>query len=375
MKIQKLYWKLLILPASLLTLTPVISCGLTLPSVQPLPPKPPAEGGSGSTTPSQPKPPSAGGGSSPDQDDNKIITELPKEQIGDRFEPLPFAKLLKYTLQIPQIEINGKKLTPQEMKKRYEEVIIYIAGELVTSLGNYAKFPYSYYGYAQRLWFNESNEVIKAIENAMKLQERFFFNENEQSRNNFFSQIDESQRLVVFTFMPVVIHLKNMIQISDLIFNYAWMQIKLIEAQNQTGNAKDFFKDKSQNSALFFAHKTLVIAQEYLNPRDSQLMLGRTINEGLFFTYGNNVRDNHKAYKYIVNLVNNELAPFIYFLNKDGFGDNLPFNFNGSEEVFANIAGSKVKYKSDFNEQDLERFWDQFFNHYKKQYNWQFSDK
>ena len=190
----------------------------------------------------------------------------------------------------------------------------------------------------------------------MKLRERFFFNENEQSRNDFFNKIDESQRLVVFTFMPVVIHLKNMIQISDLIFNYAWMQIKLIEAQNQTGNAKDFFKDKSQNSALFFAHKTLVIAQEYLNPRDSQLMLDRTINEGLFFTYGNNVRDNHKAYKYIVNLVNNELAPFIYFLNKDGFGDKLPFHYNGSEEVFANIAGSKVKYKSDFNEQDLETF-------------------
>ena len=122
-----------------------------MPSVQPLPPKPPVDGGSGSTTPSQPKPPSTGGGSIADQDDNKIITELPKEQIGDRFEPLPFAKLLKYTLQIPQIEINGKKLTPQEMKKRYEEVIIYIAGELVTSLGNYAKFPYSYYGYAQRL--------------------------------------------------------------------------------------------------------------------------------------------------------------------------------------------------------------------------------
>ena len=375
MKTQKLYWKLLILPASLLSLTPVISCGLTLPSVQPLPPKPPVDGGSGSTTPSQPKPPSTGGGSIPDQDDNKIITELPKEQIGDRFEPLPFAKLLKYTLQIPQIEINGKKLTPQEMKKRYEEVIIYIAGELVISLGNYAKFPYSYYGYAQRLWFNESNEVIKAIENAMKLQERFFFNENEQSRNNFFSQINESQRLVVFTFMPVVIHLKNMIQISELIFNYAWMQIKLIEAQSQTGNAKDFFKNKSQNSALFFAHKAFFVAQEYLNPELSQLMLGRTINEGLFFTYGNNVRDNHKAYKYIVNLVNNELAPFIYFLNKDGFGDKFPFHYNGSEEVFANIAGSKVKYKNDFSDQDLERFWDQFFNHYKKQYNWQFRDK
>ena len=70
-----------------------------------------------------------------------------------------------------------------------------------------------------------------------------------------------------------------------------------------------------------------------------------------------------------------ELAPFIYFLNKDGFGDKLPFHYNGSEEVFANIAGSKVKYKSDFNEQDLETFWDQFFNHYKKQYNWQFRDK
>ena len=370
MKTQKLYWKLLILPASLLTLTPVISCGLTLPSAKPvLPPS----GDGGGTNPTPSTPPSTGGGSIPDQDDNKIITELPKEQIGDRFEPLPFAKLLKYTLQIPQIEINGKKLTPQEMKKRYEEVITYIAGDLTHDLGNWMKFPYSYYGYAQHLWFNESDEVIKAIENAMKLQERFFFNENEQSRNNFFSQIDESQRLVVFTFMPVVIHLKNMIQISDLIFNYAWMQIKLIEAQNQTGNAKDFFKDKSQNSALFFADKSLVIAQKYLNPRDSQLMLGRTINEGLFFTYGNNVRDNHKAYKYIVNLVNNELAPFIYFLNKDGFGDNLPFNFNGSEEVFANMAGSKVKYKNDFSDQDLERFWDQFFNHYKKQYNWQFS--
>ena len=375
MKNQNLYWKLLILPASLLSLTPVISCGLTLPSVQPLPPKPPADGGSGSTTPSQPKPPSTGGGSIADQDDNKIITELPKEQIGDRFESLPFAKLLKYTLQIPQIEINGKKLTPQEMKKRYEEVIIYIAGELVTSLGNYAKFPYSYYGYAQRLWFNESDEVIKAIENAMELPERFFFNENEQSRNDFFSQIDESQRLVVFTFMPVVIHLKNMIQISELIFNYAWMQIKLIEAQNQTGNAKDFFKDKSQNSALFFAHKTLFIAQKYLNPRSSQLMLGRTINEGLFFTYGNNVKDNHKAYKYIVNLVNNELAPFIYFLNKDGYADELPFHHKNSEEVFANIAGSKVKYKNNFSDQDLEKFWDQFFNHYKKQYNWQFISK
>ena len=375
MKTKKLYSKLLILPASLLSLTPVISCGLTLPSVKPLPPKPPADGGSGSTTPSQPKPPSSGGGSIPDQDDNKIITELPKEQFNDHFEPLPFAKLLKYTLQIPQIEINGKKLTPQEMKKRYEEVIIYIAGELVTGLPGFAKFPKSYYGYAQGLWFSEKPEIMRAIENAMKLPERFFFNENDQTRNDFFNRIEENQRLVVFTFMPVVIHLKNMIQISELIFNYAWMQIKLIEAQIQAGSAKDFFKNTSSNGALFFAKQTLFVAQEYLNPEPSQLMLGRTINEGLFFTYGNNIKDNHKAYKYVVNLVNKELDPFVYFLDKDGYGDKPPFHYKNSEEVFANIAGSKVKYKNDFNEQDLKTFWDQFFNHYKKQYNWQFSDK
>ena len=371
MKAKKIYSSLATLVVSALALAPVISCSLTLPSAKPVLP-PSGDGDTTNPTPSTP-PSGGGGGSITDQDDNKIITELPKEQIGDRFEPLPFAKLLKYTLQIPQIEINGKKLTAQEMKKRYEEVITYIAGELKPDLGNWMNYPYSYYGYAQRLWMNEKPEVMKAIENAMKLRERFFFNENDQSRNDFFSQISDSEKLIILTFMPVVIHLKNMIQISDLIFNYAWMQIKLIEAQDQTGNAKDFFKNKSQNSALFFANKVLVIAQEYLNPRDSQLMLGRTINEGLFFTYGSNVKDNHKAYKYIVNLVNNELAPFIYFLNKDGYADELPFHHKNSEEVFRKIAGSKVKYKNDFNDQDLEKFWDQFFNHYKKQYNWQFS--
>ena len=371
MKKAKIYSTLAGLTVSALALTPVISCSLTLPSVQPLP-KPPANGGSGSTTPTQPKPPSSGG-SITDQDDNKIITELPKEQFNDWFEPLPFAKLLKYTLQIPQIQINGKKLTPQQMKQRYEEVILYIAGEMTTGLPGFAKFPKSYYGYAQRLWFSEKPEVMRAIENAMELPERFFFNENDQTRNEFFNRIEESQRAVVLTFMPVVIHLKNMIQMSELIFNYAWFQIKLIEAQSQTGIAKDFFKNTSSNGALFFAQQTLFVAQKYLDPISSQLMLGKTINEGLFFTYGNNIKDNHKAYKYVVNLVNKELAPFIYFLNKDNFADKPPYHFKNSDEVFAKIAGSKVKYKSDFSDQDLDTFWEQFFNHYKKQYNWQFS--
>ena len=371
------------IPLMLISTTSLVSCSLFGSSNSSTPPSQ-SPGGDQTNPPAPIRPPS--GGNLPDQEDQTIITTLPREEINEKTKVLPFAKLIKYTLEIPKITINNKPLTIEEQRERYLEVAEYLTG-IKDSYSQSVGFPKkgSYYKHSLDLFSKEDPIFVKVIPEYAKLKERYFWNETEEWRNEFYGLMNEEDAFTASMFaIPYYIQTENMKQVSLFLWHYSWLQIKLIDAGKQFGgSAREFFlKEESSNNSLSkISRQALIKIQEYLDPLTGQQMGGKRIDNGLFFSdFG--IKDNHKAYKMLVEINNKEIAPLVYVLNDDKFldgslaRDEQRRTFRDAENVFAGVAnGQKVKYRKDFSEDELNQFWTNFYNKYSKQYNWQFSSK
>ena len=59
----------------------------------------------------------------------------------------------------------------------------------------------------------------------------------------------------------------------------------------------------------------------------------------------------------LVQVANQALSPLTFFLDNDNsFLETIPKHIRNSEEVFAQVAGEKVKYRKDFNADELQTF-------------------
>ena len=370
------------IPLMLISTTILVSCSLFGSSNSSTPPSQ-SPGGNQTNPPAPIRPPS--GGNLPDQEDQTIITTLPREEINEKTKVLPFAKLIKYTLEIPKITINNKPLTIEEQRERYLEVAEYLTGRS-DSYPDGITFPKenSYYKHAADLFLKEDPVFVRLIPQYARLQERYFWNETEEWRNMFYAEMNEQDAFTASMIaIPYYIQTENMKQVSLFLWHYSWLQIKLIDAGKEFGgSAKEFFlKEGSLNNSLSkMSRQSLIKLQEYLDPLTGQQMGGKRIENGLFFSdFG--IKDNHKAYKMLVEINNKEIAPLVYVLNSAFIDGDLGLNeqrrtFRDAENVFAGVAnGQKVKYRKDFSKDELNQFWTNFYNKYSKQYNWQFSSE
>ena len=367
----------LVVPA----ISSVVSCSFSAPST-PNPDYPNNDDSSDSSDNNTPSTPVL-----PDYSDkSEVITQLPKLELNDNTKIVPFYQLVKYTLQIPLIEIDGKKLSVSEQRKRYVEILDYITGRpnIYTSFGPYSTSSLGDYGckkntfgdVAFRTWGREDQIFQTWIPKYASYKERFFWNDNEEWRDEFAHMMREEDQFVASTIaIPYYIQCQNMIQMAGFCFYYSWYKIQLIDAANQRGSAKDYFKQKKTYNAFQAASDALDFVHEYLNPLTGQQMMSSDPDNGLFgsFSYYNiSAKGNMYAYRLIVDVVNRELAPFVYILG--GVDSNLPTTttYRNWGEVFAKVAGQKVKYLSDWTEEELNQFWTRWFNTESKAYGWSF---
>lgn len=344
------------------------------PAAAPTTPPPP--------TPAPPVPPEppATGGSINDLDGNQIITTLPRADINATTTLLPFAKLLKYTLEIPRITIEGRPLSATERRQRYEEIIAYTSGKSTNTLLDSGVDPRSYYGHAAGLFLKEEQIFQQLVPIYASYPERIFWNDQAAWRTLIFNKIGaEDAHVTLFIALPYYIQTENMKQIGAFCFHYAWYQIRLLEAADQTGSAKAFFSATREQpeSAWSAAAAALKAAQQYLNPLTGQLMAGRDPAAGLFFEdQGLGINDNAQGYRYLIEAVNSELAPLVYALGASDYGDLAPSkklaNYRGVADAFAAVAQQRVKYVEDFSAADLQAFWAQWFKQYTTQNGWHF---
>ena len=357
----------LVVPA----ISSVVSCSFSAPST-PNPDYPNNDDSSDSSDNNTPSTPVL-----PDYSDkSEVITQLPKLELNDNTKIVPFYQLVKYTLQIPLIEIDGKKLSVSEQRQRYVEILNYISGDAnkFTSVDNPKANTFG--DVALRTWGREDQIFQTKIPEYASYDERFFWNDNEQWRDEFAHTMPETDQFVASTIaIPYYIQCQNMIQVSKFCFYYSWYKIQLIDAANQRGSAKDYFKQVKTYNAYQAAKKALENIQKYLNPLTGQQMMSSDPDNGLFgsFSYYNiSAKGNMYAYRLIVDVVNRELAPFVYALG--GHDSVIPANttYRNWGEVFAKVAGQKVKYLSDWTEEELNQFWTRWFNAESKAYGWSF---
>lgn len=323
----------------------------------------------------------------PNYSDNTIIETIPKQLLNDNTKIIPFYQLLKYTLQIPKIKVNGNLLTIEEQRARYVEVLDYITGYpskftsftsyYNSSLGDTGSKKNSIADVAFRTWGREDDIFKDRIPRYSESIKRFFWNDNEQWRNEFAATMPEDDRFVASTIaIPYYIHCENMKQVFGFTFYYAWYKIQLIDAASQSGLAKEYFANGKTYNAYQAAEEALKYAQEYLNPLTGQQMMSSKPLDGLFGSfsyYGISAQGNLLTYKYMVDVINKEIAPFVYSLG--GFDTtipNIPSTYRNWEQVFANVAGQKVKYQKDWTEEELKQFWTTWYNYYSKTLNWRF---
>lgn len=353
----------------------VVSCGLNnQSSPNPEYPNNPDNGNNNGSTPELP--------SLPGINDSKIIETLPKLKLDNNTKIIPFYQLLKYTLQIPEIKIDGNSLSVEEQRKRYVEVLDYITGQpnKFTSYTGSLVIKNTIVDVTFRTWGREDDIFKDNIPTYTSFIKRFFWNDNEKWRNEFAHTMPEEDQFVASTIaIPYYIHCENMKQVFGFTFYYAWYKIQLIDAASQSGLAKDYFSNGKTYNAFQAAEKAVQYAQEYLNPLTGQQMMSSKPLEGLFgrFDYYDiSAQGNLLAYKYMVDVINKEIAPFVYSLGGGDF--TIPAQvptYRNWEQVFANVAGQKVKYQKDWTQEELGKFWTKWYSYYSKTLNWRFDGK
>ena len=379
----KLIFLTTIIPTTFLTFSLINACAAQNVTNQP------ATSDKPSGDPKPPPPDSSGSGNNSNigsiEIPTEIITELPKENITENTSILPLGKLVKYVLEIPKIKINGLPLTLEQQKERYLDVLEYISGyrnDDPTSITN-AK-PNSFYDHAQFMGaslgsnnegYENVREIISKLNKYMAITERIFYLEKDEWIKSLKDRIGDDVTILSL-FLPFHMQALNMKQVSRFLFFWSAAQIQLIDARNQTGSAQTFFlNNKNFMRAIKNALSELQI---YFNPLTGQMALKTNLNDGLFFYDADKTKitDNPWVYKMLVQVANQTLSPLTFFLdNNNTFYEKLPKHYRGSEEVFAQVAGEKVKYRKDFNQGELQAFWTKWFETNKQTYNWQFDQE
>ena len=332
-----------------------------------------------------PKPPSSDSSGS-NNDSNvgsieiptEIITELPKENITENTSVLPFGKLTKYVLEIPKIKINNVSLTLEQQKQLYLDVIEYITGKRSDSDSVIGAPDTSFYGHANFLTLIPKNDQIFGplfgrLGEYMQVGERIFYLDKEEWFESLEKRIGSADAALLSLFLPIYVHAKNMAQVAKFLASWSSMQIQMIDAKNQTGSAQAFFQ---KPKFLDAAQNALKALQLYFDPLTGQTAINS--NDGLFFSdpLKTKITDNHWVYKMLVQVANQALSPLTFFLDNDNsFLETTPKHIRNSEEVFAKVAGEKVKYRKDFSQQELQAFWKKWFKTNKQIYNWQFEQE
>ena len=307
----------------------------------------------------------------------EIITELPKENITENTSVLPFGKLTKYVLEIPKIKINNVSLTLEQQKQRYLDVIEYITGKRSDSDSVIGAPDTSFYGHANFLTLIPKNDQIFGslfgrLGEYMQVGERIFYLDKEEWFESLEKRIGSADAALLSLFLPIYVHAKNMAQVAKFLASWSSMQIQMIDAKNQTGSAQAFFQ---KPKFLDAAQNALKALQLYFDPLTGQTAVNSNPKDGLFFSdpLKTKITDNPWVYKMLVQVANQTLSPLTFFLdNNNTFYEKLPEHYRGSEEVFAKVAGEKVKYRNNFNSSQLQTFWTKWFKTNKQTYNWQF---
>ena len=306
----------------------------------------------------------------------EIITELPKENITENTSVLPFGKLTKYVLEIPKIKINNVTLTLEQQKERYLDVIEYITGKRSDQDSVIGASDTSFYGHANFLTLIPKNDQIFGplfgkLGEYMQIGERVFYLDKPEWFESLQKRIGPADTTLLPLFLPIYVHAKNMAQVARFLASWSSMQIQMIDAKNQTGSAQAFFRKQF----LKAARNALNALQLYFNPLTGQTAVNSNPKDGLFFNdpLKTKITDNHWVYKMLVQVANQTLSPLTFFLDSDNsFLEKTPNHIRNSEEVFAQVAGEKVKYRKDFNADELQIFWSKWFETNKQTYNWQF---
>ena len=369
----KLVFLTSIIPASFLGLAVVNACSLGGIVNRPTPP-------ADSNNPSQPSNPSDPGysGVGSIEIPTEIITELPKENITENTNVLPFGKLTKYVLEIPKIKINNVALTLEQQKQRYLDVIEYITGKRSDSDSVIGASRTSFYGHANFLTLIQQDDQIFGplfgkLNEYMAVGQRIFYLDKPEWFELLKERIGPADAALLPLFLPIYVHAKNMAQVARFLASWSSMQIQMIDAKNQTGSAQAFFRNEK---FLKVARNALEALQLYFDPLTGQTAINS--NDGLFFSdpLKTKITDNHWVYKMLVQVANQTLSPLTFFLDSNNtFEEELPRHKRNSEEVFAQVAGEKVKYRKDFNQNQLQAFWKKWFETNKQTYNWQFDQE
>ena len=371
----KLVFLTSIIPATFLAVAAVNACSLGGVVNRPTPP-------ADSNNPSQPSNPSDPGysGVGSIEIPTEIITELPKENITENTSVLPFGKLTKYVLEIPKIKINNVALTLEQQKQRYLDVIEYITGKRSDSDSVIGATRTSFYGHADFLTLIQKDDQIFGplfgrLNEYMAVDERIFYLDKPEWFELLQKRIGPADTALLPLFLPIYVHAKNMAQVARFLASWSSMQIQMIDAKNQTGSAQAFFQ---KPKFLDAAQNALKALQLYFNPLTGQTAVNSNPKDGLFFSdpLKTKITDNHWVYKMLVQVANQTLSLLTFFLdNNNTFKEKLPAHDRNSEEVFAQVAGEKVKYRKDFNQGELQAFWKKWFETNKQTYNWQFDQE
>lgn len=372
----------------------VVSCSFVNPPKPSTKPETPGQNGSNGeiTNPDNPSKPQQPPISGPDFS-TEIISTLPKEKFDPKKpKAVALGRLVKYVLEIHRIkDENGQNILPSKQREKYKEVMEYIIGKSSLKPDHYGNstkgsFAYNAYKYYKD---NENYQIdVTDLLKMYKLNSRIFFGDNTNWEKEFVKDIEkvvtsDYAQLEIISYMLLAelhTHAKAMNDIGRFLFYYAKYKIALIDANNQRGSAKNYFINNNQ--VFEDVQNAISSIREYLDPTLGAILFYK---KDYIFSHrpaeGITKTDNELVFKYIVKVLNNELLPFAYFINKNNMLLQIyetepkayQLNYRNVKTILTNLTKEAIKYDNDFNnEEQLKATWAKMFNSYKIMYLWQF---